>query len=217
MDTSLLPCPANWEYQDVPNHNAVLSTRTADLLRGLRLSGNGARTNAARDTRTIHAVFFAGLTPAHFDYFAGHYRGENYRCLKDYNVHVPGDPRVGHAAHTVPAKMDALATDIARALIELDFAFAVPNAVFSSSQKLFRAVELSAAIFVYFLEIHPYANGNGHMARLIVQAILSRYDIYFNAAFQTHPRPNEPAYSQAIVQYRNNHKEPLHVLFMGCL
>ena len=40
---------------------------------------------------------------------------------------------------------------------------AVNERMFGAAQKLYRVVEIATALFVYFLEIHPYANGNGHM------------------------------------------------------
>ena len=49
------------------------------------------------------------------------------------------------------------------ALRDLDFVWAVNERMFGAAQKLYRVVEIATALFVYFLEIHPYANGNGHM------------------------------------------------------
>ncbi|MBX5279771.1 Fic family protein [Rhizobium sp. NLR10a] len=171
----------------------------------------------ATDSRLVHSFMFNGLTPEHFDYFAGHYRGEEFRCLVTYEVGVPGDRRVGHPAATVPMEMNAFSLSIGKVIEQLDYHYGVPNAIFSPAHKLIRAIELAAAVFVYFLEIHPYANGNGHMARWILMCLLSRHGIYLNASFDLHPRPAEPRYSQAIVQYRNNNKAPLHILLMECL
>ncbi|MGO7815608.1 Fic family protein, partial [Rhizobium ruizarguesonis] len=72
-----------------------------------------------------------------------------------------------------------------------------------------RAIELAAALFVYFLEVHPYANGNGHMGRFLLQSLLGRYGLYFNSNFNMHPRPKDPAYTSAISQYRNGPLLPL--------
>jgi len=57
----------------------------------------------------------------------------------------------------------------------LDGAHKLPNAHLPREQKLAYAVIFACSIFVTFLQIHPYANGNGHAARLVVWAILGRY------------------------------------------
>ncbi|WP_105403439.1 Fic family protein [Neorhizobium sp. T7_12] len=218
MEDWLIPCPGNWEYEHHPNYkHEILSKRTANLLYSLRMSSIEQKLKAAQDTRPIHAVFFEGLTPKSFDYYAGHYRGEAFRCLDTYNVGVAGDSRVGHAASVAPAKMYDFASKMKEVFNELHLIQAVPEKMFPPAHKLFRAIELAAGVFVYFLEIHPYANGNGHMGRFIMQAVLGRNDIYFNSSFQTHPRPNEPAYTRAIVAYRNGSKQALHQLLLSCI
>jgi len=211
------PCPANWEYEDRPNYNTRLTARKTALLKQLRRLLNSQKAAVAADTRIVHGLMFKGLTPEDFDYFAGHYRGEQFRCLMNYEVGIQGDKRVGHPAATIPMEMNAFTLSVGQVVHQLDYHYSVPNAIFSPAHKLLRAIELAAAVFVYFLEIHPYANGNGHMARWILMALLGRHDIYLNASFDLHPRPTEPLYSNAIVQYRNNNKAPLHILLMECL
>src|SRR5437899_301553 len=79
-------CP-NFEYKDHPDHATELPRRVARLAAGLR-SGQIATLAAASDTRTAHKTLFEGLTPPGHPYFAGHYRGEDFRCLRRCPVYV---------------------------------------------------------------------------------------------------------------------------------
>ena len=73
--------------------------------------------------------------------------------------------------------------------------------------RLQRTVEVAAALLVYFMEIHPYADGNGHMGRFLLLAIFARYQLY-RARFPLHPRP-APPYINLIPIYRQGNKVPL--------
>ncbi|MDV4183396.1 Fic family protein [Rhizobium brockwellii] len=217
MSGAIAPCPGNWEYEHVVNFNEYLTSRSTRILQVLRSADNTQKESFATDTRLLHGALFFGLTPPYFDYYAGHYRGEKFRCLDAYEVQVSGDPRVGHQAVTVPMEMVQMGLQVGNVVNQLDFHFGVPSKIFSKEDKLLRAIELAAALFVYFLEVHPYANGNGHMGRFLLQSLLGRYGLYFNANFNMHPRPKDPAYTSAISQYRNGNKGPLHVLLLNCL
>jgi hypothetical protein len=125
-----------------------------------------------------------------------------------------GDHRVGHRANVVLAEMAALAANIERALADCDVTWTVPNAVMSPAEKLARVVSVGVAIFVYFLEIHPYANGNGHAARFL----LARHGVFLRR-WQMHPRPQDPPYSLAIAAYRNGDRDRgiLERFVLSCL
>ncbi|MBY5488676.1 Fic family protein [Rhizobium ruizarguesonis] len=217
MSGALAPCPGNWEYEHFANSNEYLTSRSTKILQVLRSADNTQKQTFAADTRMLHAALFSGLTPPQFEYYGGHYRGESYRCLDAYEVQVHGDPRVGHKAATVPMEMLQMVQHVSSVVSQLDFHFSVPNKIFSREEKLLRAIELAAALFVYFLEIHPYANGNGHMGRFMLQSLLGRHGLYFNADFTMHPRPRDPEYTAAIAQYRDGNKGPLHILLLNCL
>src|SRR5690348_10982993 len=102
-------CPP-WEYDKHPLRPQV-AVRIARILKELR---QGARdsVSTAKDTRPAHGIVFQGLTPPGVDYYAGHYRGEPYRCLRTYDVKIDGDPRVGIGASGVESSMVALSHEI---------------------------------------------------------------------------------------------------------
>ncbi len=69
------------------------------------------------------------------------------------------------------------------------------------------AIALACRLFVRFLTIHPYANGNGHIARFLLTGLLKRQG-YRLKAFPIEPRPADPPYSDLIKLYRDGKVEP---------
>ena len=131
------------------------------------------------------------------------------RCLDNLEIGVHGDPRVGHTAATVPMEMDKFSEDMRSQLALVEHHLGAPQRIFSASDKLVSYVRFVAALFVYFLEVHPYANGNGHTARTIVLLLLGRINIYPRQAWTIEPRPADPPYTNLISRYRSGDQDPL--------
>jgi fido (protein-threonine AMPylation protein) len=163
------------------------------------------------DTRGAHGRLFADLVPPGFRYYAGHYRGEPFPCLRLCRVSVPGDPRVG--AH--PSEVDALMREIGREIREAIDKLDATSAFLTPRDRIQQIVALSCAVFVAFLTIHPYANGNGHAGRLIMWSLLGRYG-YWPEAWTVDPKPPDPPYSDLIKWSRDGNVVPLqrHMLRM---
>lgn len=206
-------CPA-WEYQNIPGHDGVLRAQTAAVLASLR--GTLDAKGSAKDTRPIHLSLFRNLVPAGFDYYAGHYRGEAYACLRPYEVQVPADPRVGYPPAEVAFAMAEHASLLEEGFTALDLAAQIPKAQVSDADKLLYAVAFTCRAFVQFLTVHPYANGNGHAARFCVWAILGRYG-YWPRRWPVEPRPPDPPYSDLIKRYRDGDREPLEAFVLKCI
>lgn len=217
MGQGELPCPGNWEYEHLPNYRAMLVERTEALLIAIRNSDSARKLRHARDTRSIHEQYFRDLTPEGFPYFAGRYRGEPLRCLDLYEVGVAGDAVVGHTAATVPAEMDEFGTRLAEAMKLVDHELSVPNILFDEPSKLLAHVRVVVALFVEFLEIHPYANGNGHMARFLMLSLLGRHEIYPSRAWSIDPRPADPPYTNLIKAFRQGNENPLILYVINSL
>jgi fido (protein-threonine AMPylation protein) len=154
----------------------------------------------------VHGHLFHHLTPPDHDYFAGHYRGEMYRCLQYLRVQVGAHQ--GEAPGAVPFFMEELAAQIRAGLAWLDVANGLPHGQLPKESKLLYAVTFACRVFEMVLRIHPYANGNGHAARFVLIAILGRYG-YWLTSWQIDPRPPDPPYTQLITTYRQGHREPL--------
>lgn len=202
-------CPA-WEYAEHPHRTSLLTRNVKQLLIQLR-TGQLDTIQAALDTRPIHQHLFAELTPPDYAYFAGHYRGENFPCLKHCRSGVTGDERVGVNATIVAGRMAQLAERIRYGVSILDNARSL-----TPVDHLLNAVALSCQIFDEFLRIHPYLNGNGHVARFVLWALLGRYN-YWPHRFPIEPRPNHPIYLDAIWQYRQGERQALEGYVLRCM
>jgi len=159
-------CPS-WEYSRVPNYSLALRQKLSEVLVQLR-RGLIDALPTAQDTRSVHRTLFQALTPPDCLYYAGHYRGENFRCLQHYKVHVPGDTRVGFPPQVVAGYMLELSGQIREGLAALDEAAKLPGGQFSEEDKVLFVVMFACRVFEAFLRIHPYANGNGHLGRFLI-------------------------------------------------
>ncbi len=196
-----LDCPG-WEYSSHPKRRQLLPKRVSVLLAALA-SGSLDTLSVAIDTRRAHKVIFRELTPSGYEYFAGHYRGESFRCLRYYKVMVHGDPRVGAAPGSVAFLMREVNREIRAGIDALD-----ANSLLTPKERLRYILALTAHAFVAFLGVHPFADGNGHAGRLIIWSIMGRYG-YWPQRWPVEPRPPDPPYSELIVRCRNGEPEPL--------
>jgi hypothetical protein len=210
MASITLQCPP-WEYENFQGWDATLASRAVAALFRLRDLNPAEGLEIGKDGRPVHMRYFDGLTPTGCEYYAGHYRGENFTCLKDYRVQIPSDPMVGHPPHRVGTDMVLFASDFNDVVSDSDFVWAANNQVIAPGEKLYRIVQLGVAMFVYFLQIHPYANGNGHLARFFLIAYLARYNVFLGH-WPMHPRPPDPPYAELIRRYRRGDRRSLCTL-----
>lgn len=208
-------CPA-WEYNNVPGSKSLLAQRAPSILvwlNSLPPTDNAARVN---DTRPLHEWLFKDLTPAGCEYYAGHYRGENFFCLLEYEVGIPANPLVGKPAALVNREMRMFVHGANNLLNRLDMLWPIPENIFSKPAKIRQTVEFVAALFNWFLIIHPYANGNGHMARFLAVAILSRYGLR-PRQWPINARPPDPPYSTLITRYQQGDTEGFIQFLLKCI
>ena len=207
-------CP-EWDYERFSNSEHIVGEQCARVLVKLR-RGQIDTSDVATDTRSVHKQVFSSLTTSEHSYFAGHYRGESFRCLQHYEVGIPSDSSVGFDARTVLGFMGETATLVAGTLASLDGGHEVPDAHLSQADKVLYTVAAACRIFELVLHIHPYANGNGHAARFLIWAILGRYGYWPNKWSLDH-RPPDPPYTELIVRYRKGDKQPLERFVLHCI
>jgi len=206
-----------WDYEDVDGYQPILHEQLRRILNWLPAEARGPRVvGSFADTRSVHRWMFLGLTPKGYDYFAGHYRGESFRCLQYYEVGVGGDSRVGCPSGDVAGQMSTLGNEIRTGVAALDAGVAASDGQVPREDKLLYAVSLAARLFQWFLTIHPYANGNGHIGRYIVLAVLVRCG-FWPKHWTVDPRPGRPGYAAAIMAHRNGQPEALEEFILNCL
>lgn len=203
-------CP-DFAYDSHPSKDCLVD-RVQQIVVELRGNQSDAR-QSTTDTRPRHEQLFVDLTPPGFEHYAGHYRGEPYPCLENCSVTVRGDSRVGAPPQAVAFHLRSLADGIDSGISTLDAVCSDPNV--DSVERLSAVVRLGCSIFEWFLRIHPYKDGNGHTARFVLWAILTRYG-FVPARWPIHPRPSEP-YGSLISQYRSGDTVPLQAFVIGAI
>jgi fido (protein-threonine AMPylation protein) len=209
-----LECPA-WEYANHPKREVILKQRTEDVLVEL-YQQNFDFVESAADTRPIHRYLFSLLVPRKYIYYAGHYRGEDFPCLKNYEVTLTGSSEECYPAFLVEPRMEKIGQWVREGMKVLDATHQLPDAQLAPEDKLLNTVTFTCTIFDEVLRVHPYANGNGHAARFMIWAILGKYG-YWPKQFPIEPRPNHPLYSWAIAAYRKGNKEALENYILMCI
>lgn len=196
-------CPG-WDYEDHQDHESILPTKSTQLLINLR-SGSIDTLQICCDTRNAHDFLFSELVPSDYPYFAGNYRGQEYRCLKYYEVEIRSDPTVGVYATGVHQAMSYVKNTLNKTLPAIDSAQTLPETQLPKVLKIVYLVKFATRVLVEFLRVHPYANGNGHMSRFVVFSLLARYDLWP----KNWPLDESPNYHQHIFDYRRGNMQPL--------
>ena len=194
-------CPV-WEYSNHPQRRTTVPVRVSEILTQLS-TGCIDSVCLATDTREAHRRVFQELTPTGYEYYAGHYRGEPFRCLRFCRVGIQADPRVGAPPESVAFRMGELSAEICAGLLALD-----ANILVTPQQQLRYILALACRAFVALLTVHPYVNGNGHAGRFVVWSIMGRYG-HWPRRWPVEPRPPDPPYSDLIARCRDGDPVPL--------
>lgn len=207
-------CP-RWDYGQHAHASQLIQAAVRKILVQVG-SAKGRAPALATDTRPFHRQVFLKLAPPGYEYYAGNYRGSDFRCLKCVRVGVVGDLRVGYSPADVSRGVSRFNVNLRAGIAGLDEAFALPNAKLSPQAKLMYLVTFVSRAFIDFLTIHPYIDGNGHIARLIVWALLTRYD-YWPNRWPIEPRTQDPEYLNTIRAYRDGKHTGLERYILRCI
>jgi len=142
------------------------------------------------DVARWHRTLFEGLSFVPDPCYLGGYRGSGHPWLVDYAVvvamHDGVPPRlVAQQVGMMLLTLGARVTDLARTIVPTQR---------KSAGEVERVVELAAWAHGEWVRIHPFANGNGRVARLLANYVLVRFRL--PPAVRLKPRPG-PAYETA--------------------
>ncbi len=208
-------CP-QWQYGVHPDKDTLLGAAQLLLLQDIQASRLISDT-VVRDTRSLHLRLFRDLAPSGHEYYAGNYRGSHQKCLRKYNVTIVDgagkvvDPLVGTPAERVLEEVAKFGSAIANAIAALqktNFA--------SDSDRVIAVVKVACEAFVRFLTIHPFFDGNGHVARALLFVVLRHFG-FKPLNWTVEPRPPFPTYEAMIYQHRRGDRAPFEQFLLGCI
>lgn len=160
-----------WEYEGHSDRKSVEDNCNKTVAHFLENEND--RDAFFKDTRPIHKAIFQNVTPDGHTYFAGNYRGAPYSQLYRRPVFIGDDS--GHPPELVAQAMEDFPI-IANSLLN-QFHNIMKSNNESRAKKILYFSDFLSKIYVRFVAIHPYANGNGHIARLLVWTFLKRANL----------------------------------------
>jgi fido (protein-threonine AMPylation protein) len=189
----------SWQEDD-PRNLSLIQGNAARLITDLRATAAERRLLTRKELSHWHAQLYAGCQVPIAGY-VGHFRGDpavpeliNYEVglgapLKDGTLEKMGvwARRVGEEMAAVLAGLNAVFTD-------LDGRLPIGKPP-STADEILQVISFAALAHGELLRVHPFANGNGRIARLLVAFICLRY----GAPMFVHikPRPESDEYLRA--------------------
>lgn len=196
-----------WEYSDHPDRDSV--TESCRKIQNDLIANEGMRCCALTDTRPFHLEMFSRVVPLGFEGFAGSYRGSTYSYLRSSPVEIGGYDGAGkyHVLHRgtppecVAAEMEEFHNQLKEDLDKLTKREA------NTEEKIILLAHILSKYVVVFLSIHPYANGNGHVSRLIA------WGVFLIRGFSIHgwdldKRPEQP-FDRFIKLYQDGERKAM--------
>lgn len=184
-----------WEYEEHQNRASV--TNKCREIQSRLISCRDSRESVLSDTRPYHKNIFSDVVPNEYKGFAGSYRGSEYFYLKNLPIQIGGyrpDGSYVLAHQGDNPEVVGLEMDKFHFRLQLDlqvFEEAVKRFSNEPQKKLIVLASLLSKYIIKFLSIHPYANGNGHISRLLgwVVFVIKGFNI---AGWDLDTRPAQP-------------------------
>lgn len=185
-----MPIPWN---DDPPGASPILRRNLAALLRRLIAEAPSRAAPTVELARGWHRAIFSGLELP-VAYYAGEIRDDDprYPELIGYEVRVGSRP--GVPARDVPRELERFEHGLCRAVGILDRELPVGERP-GEPGVLGSVITLCAFAHGEWARIHPFANGNGHTARLWANRCALRYGL--PPFVRLRPRPEGHRYARA--------------------
>lgn len=199
---------ANWDYKRHPGAPTVRAT-CGEFLVKIRMAPD-SQISALRDTKPFHFAFFKQAVPHACTYLAGEYRGSDHACLKHRVVGMGG--RCGAPCAEVERLMRDFHDATRLSLAVMDSSYV---AVGQAPEFLLDLVAFIAQVVSSFQDIHPYADGNGHIGRLLVWVIMGHYQL-LPERWWLHDNPGRD-WDEAVSEHQRGNTRPLQEFLLTTL
>jgi fido (protein-threonine AMPylation protein) len=187
-------------HEDNPQNLSLIQSNAAQLIMELRAAAVQRILLTAEELCRWHARLYAACEVPVPGY-VGHFRGDPaVRELIDYEVGLgaplkDGNPeKMGLWARRVSEEMTAVLAGLNAVFADLDDQLPVGKPP-STADQILQVISFAALAHGEFLRIHPFANGNGRIARLLVAFICLRYGVPM--FLHVKPRPESDDYVRA--------------------
>jgi Fic/DOC family len=188
-----------WQEDD-PRNFSLIQSNAAELITKLSATAAERMFLTREELCRWHARLYAGCNVPIADY-VGHLRGDPaVKELIDYEVGL--GPRLkdgnlekmGVWARKVSDETEAVLAGLNAVFTDLDGRLPIGQPP-STADQILQVVSFAALAHGEVLRVHPFANGNGRIARLIVAFICLRYGVPMFLHIK--PRPESDDYIRA--------------------
>jgi len=189
----------SWQDDD-PSNLSLIQNNAAQLITELRTTAAERILPTREELCRWHERLYAGCEVPVSGYI-GHFRGDSVvKELIDYEVGLGARlqdgnlEKMGVWARQVGEEMDGVLAGLHAVFTELDARLPVGKPA-TTRDEVLALISLTALAHGEFLRVHPFANGNGRIARLLVAFICLRYGLPMFLHIK--PRPESEDYIRA--------------------
>ena len=189
----------SWQ-EDAPKNLSLIQGNAAQLTTELSASAIERILPTCEELCRWHARLYAGCDVPVAGY-VGHFRGDpSVPELVDYEVGLGSQlkdgnlEKMGVRARLVSNEMGAVLAGLSAVFAELDARLPVGKAP-ATPDEMLAVISFAALAHGECLRVHPFANGNGRIARLLVAFICLRYSLPMFLHIK--PRPESDDYLRA--------------------
>jgi fido (protein-threonine AMPylation protein) len=174
------PAYPEWHPHDDLRYDEVMSPASAAELQALKDGTSDERKAFLLDTRAVHQRLYEHLTPVDYPIYAGTYRGTVDTPLEHRTV-------VGRRVSDETVMKFVDANKVQKSLKQLE---AYLTQTLSQPMTRQLALDTATKAFYFFGLTHPYLDGNGHIQRLMVAAVVMECGVFdLLPTWTIHPRP----------------------------
>ena len=189
----------SWQ-EDNPRNLALIQDNAAQLISELRATAAERVLPTREELCRWHARLYAGCEVPVTGYI-GHFRGDVVvKELIDYEVGLGARlqdgnlEKMGVWARQVGGEMEGVLAGLQAVFTELDARLPVGKPA-TTPEEVLALISFTALAHGECLRVHPFANGNGRIARLLVAFICLRYGLPMFLHIK--PRPESEDYIRA--------------------